>query len=1408
MMNTTTFSQLIQSTQYEEAISIFLEEYNQIKKAATLSSFRRWMNTFANEVVLKDYLKVIDTAIMGKLATVLVKTNIKSLKTPMMTIWYCEELVTEHKLIEAEQRLKELLKIELTYVEEEKLFFVLADTLMNMQRFSEAKTYMDKCEEKTKEPMNTRWGYYYLQKGDWDRAIEFLEQGKLDKRDGVFAYSLLIQHYAIYGQYEKAHSLLEEGLTLHPNYPKLLVEKVRLLYQLKQWPQMRIAIAKINQLTPYNDYKGLFEDYMAESYYYEQDLSELTRFLAEHSHLSKQSLFKEFSGTMNLPVKMLTYKPVVQKYNFCVPASLEMLLSQFNHYIHQDVIADSIFSVSGTKLSKAIEYLEEQGYACQFFYGDVDCFNSLLDMQVGVILNVDYPMSSHVQVLVGYDDNLRVLHVQDPNFREYHQIHYADLEKEYGNNQVLALAIVPSAERTKFISLDRQQHEVVSKMLSLAEIEDNSLTSADEQFVYNNLDQLLVAAYTLRYIPKLVSQEMLEKAIATVSQQLGNNEYSRLIISHAYCQIKQLAQALLYIEKDFSKRNKSTHWFLKGRIYYEQNEYVLAIEAFKEALQYEPEDHMIWSYLALSFSYLGDNETALYHSKVSLDINEEDTFALVNYGAILHDSNAFEDARAIFHQLLKTNKQDAYFWYERARCDYELGRSHFAMKGFQVAIFLERDVPFPYRELANLFEQIDEDEKRAEKVLLDGLLYTKNATVLLNELGDLYERAQRYEEARTYLLRATESNSSDVFPWLSLGSVLKAEGKYDELFEFMKERERDFATNSEFLVNGGKLLWDTAAFVEDKTAYFELALDFMEKGILHASYHLDDCIEMYVEAIDDTAFYRRGIAFLEEQSTSSTTENSFYYLCYIGCLYEGNGLFQKAKQYFEQALTIKKDILPYYRLGEIAFKFEDYKEAVTYYQKVLILDPSHEQALLDLASIASVQEDKASEMNYLLKAFYLNPYGVKVEDLVGVIDQKADLEKLLDFLNGLMRKHNKVFILDSIAYVYGKLGDLDKEAEYLNEALLTSPHQPQLLYHQAKLWMKQGNNKQAKAVLLLLIEEHVDDRDLYKLLVEVAGNTRSVLKLESDYNKLKLEKAERSLALMFTAAAYEKVFSQEENSSEQLSEPKGFFKRLTNFTKLTAHAGVIIGLYETAIKLDRKNVRAVMWLADFYVQADLSSDAVKVLEQAHAHNENVDIAYRLAALYVEEMANVKSSKQYRYLTNAKELLEFCLVEHEDPEYMNLLAYVLLEREDLLEAEVMYHRCLSIEPTIDKGYYNLARLYLQMEKFPDAEKASKAAIELEPNYEDNYNQLSLIFHRQGQEDQALAAINKAIELNPVDLFYLYNRACILVALGRMKEAAQQLEHVFALDKDGYFIELAEDDKEMLPLKGAGYFPIGL
>ncbi|GIN85043.1 hypothetical protein J6TS2_14290 [Heyndrickxia sporothermodurans] len=1404
-MKSVSFDQLIQMTKYEEAISIFLEEYRQVINSATLTDFRYWLTSFPNEAILKDYIKVADTALMGKLSTVLVKANVKRLHSPMIMIWYCEELMNEHKLIEAEERLKELLQYDLTSDEEEKLYFVLAEVLMHMQRFSEAKTYMVQCEKKTKEPMNTRWGYYYLLKGDWQTAINFLGAGKLDKKDGSVAYALLIQHYAIKGKYELAESLIDEGLVHHPNDPKLLVEKIRLLYQMKRWVGMRKSITHFNQITPYSDYRRLFEEYFAESYYQVKSLSDLTQLLEECSHLKRNSLFKEFNGAFNLPAKKLTYKPTIQKYNYCVPASLEMILSQYRHMIDQDLIADSVFSVTGTKLSKAIEFMEKQGYTCKFFYGSVDHFKCLLDADVGIMINVDYPMSSHVQVVVGYDDNLRVLYVHDPNRREAYPIKYDEVEKEYENNKVLALAIVPKNEEDRLLTLDNQQHELVSRMIDLAEVGDSVLSSKDEEFIQNNLNEFIVAVYTIRYLPKHISLETLEKAIHTVRKHLVNSEYCSLIIAYAFCQRQELDYALSNIERNFSKTNQSTYWFLRGRIYFDKDEYRLALKAFGHALNDEPDDPIVWTYLALSNSRLGDSKLALQYSRIALDINKEDTFVLASYGDILYEAKDYKEARNFFHQLLKTNKVDEYFWYERARCDVQLGRYTLARKGFQIAISLKRGEPHPYIELANLYDQLDQDEKRAEKVLLEGLLHTQQSPLLLHELGNLYERAERYDEARTYLIRALDINPNDVFSWISLGSLMKSEGKYVELFDFMEKRSLEFNLNSEFLINAGMLLWEAATEVKVESAYFERALYFIEKGITCESDHLKDCLELYVEAIGNTAYYRRGIHFLEKEYEKDK-DNSLYYLCYIGYLYEINSYFHKAKQYFERAISIKNnEIFPYFRLGEIAFRLEKYKEAEIYFQKVLQFDSSYEQAYLNLASIASDQNDKINEKKYLLNAFQLNPYCIGVEDLVDVIDEEEEIQELLECLKKSMKMYDQVFILDSIAYAYGKLGDIVKEEEYLNAAMLKQPNLSHLMYHQIKLWIKKGKNKQAKESLLSLIEKHVDDRDLYKLLIENSNNIRSIAKLEEELTKLKLEPSDRSTAFMNLASEYEKVFLSKGQSFEQLRQSKGIFKKLGYFTRTIFHVGGIINFYEKAIKIDKENITAVMWLADFYINEELLSDAIKVLEQAFKQTSHIDIAYRLAALYADNVENVKAYKKNRYLSKARDLLKFCLNVQEDPEYMNLLGHVLLEQEELLEAEAIFLRCLSIEPTINGGYFNLGRIYIQLEKFTKAEQASKKAIELEPDNEEYYNQLALIFHYQGQDERALDIIQTAIKLDSDDLYFQYNRAIFLIGMGRMREAAKQLEEVFELDEYDYFFELAEEDDEILPLKKAGYFP---
>lgn len=76
-------------------------------------------------------------------------------------------------------------------------------------------------------------------------------------------------------------------------------------------------------------------------------------------------------------------------------------------------------------------------------------------------------------------------------------------------------------------------------------------------------------------------------------------------------------------------------------------------------------------------------------------------------------------------------------------------------------------------------------------------------------------------------------------------------------------------------------------------------------------------------------------------------------------------------------------------------KNEEYKQAREYFQKVIKLDPYHEQAMLNLANIAGQEENKAEELHYLMEAFCLNPYCISVEAAIGLMDELSMLEDFL-----------------------------------------------------------------------------------------------------------------------------------------------------------------------------------------------------------------------------------------------------------------------------------------------------------------------------------------------------------------------------------------------------------------------------
>ncbi|PLR68913.1 tetratricopeptide repeat protein [Bacillus sp. UMB0893] len=1399
--------EMLKKHDYSAAISHFLIEYREVVKEKKLSHYRRFIRSFKDEKQIKLLLQVLDASLMDQMSGILIRDSYRRLKTPQTALWYCEQLIDENRLIEAEDLLKELENKDLPAELREKLYFNMAIALIQMRRLKAADAYLKKCAEVAEDSMDTRWAYYYLQSGEWDKAIERLELGKKDEKEGAIAYSLLVQHFALQGEMEKTQTVLDDALRSYPDFPKLMVEKIRLCSKQKRWMEMEKVISELNDLTPFHEYKDMCEYYTADALYEQKEFKKLEEYLKEHNEFKTGSHYKKFNDRADKKHRMLNFKPVVQKYNFCVPACGEMIFSMFGKTYSQDEIAESVYTISGSKLTKAIEYFEEKEFLCRYFFGNQELFKTLIDRNAAVMINIDYPTTSHVQLLAGYDDNLMVFHVQDPNLRGTHEVMYEDLEREFGNNGVLSIAIVPEKDAAQLDVLSEKEHEIAERLFSLTEEDDSKLSVEDQAFLKDHLQHMAVSAYIIKYLPNKVDEAILETASGYVFAHSEESEYRSLSAAMGYFSINKIERSEEYLKQIKFKHYLSNYWYLKGRISYSSDDYTGAFASFKEAVKNEPDDHILWSYLALTELNQDNLKEAIKYSEIAMDINEEDAFPQINHGMILMEMDKFVEARALFHRILNTDKHNGYAWYQRAKCDKELGRYHLALRGFQTAISLEPDVSLGYRELAGLYEFVYEDTVKAKETLQKGINECGENELLIQELGDLYERAGDYAQARIWYEKAAELDAEDVYSRISLASIFKEEGKLEQCFQSINLYYGDFQKNSEFLVNAGKLMWAAAEEMEEKESQIELALSYVEKGILYATEaDLEEALEVYVNLVSETPFYRRGLKFLESLRNDKTREE-FLLISYIGCLYEAHGYLDKAKEYFDEAIAIKNDdILPFYRLGEIACKIEDNDEAEKYYKKVLELDSSHEQAMLDLASIAKRREDREQELDYLLRAFNLNPYCIPVETVLQVMEKPSEIEEFKGHLLSLEKKVEQAFFYDALAHVHGKLGDIKEEENCLSKAYELAPSQFQILVHQVKLWMKQGKVKQAKAQLHTLIMENSENKSLYDTWIELMSSTRSMPKLDSEIRKMKLSNQEKSMVFMNAAAAYERHLQSMQDAVEEVEEQKSWLKRIRNFSKVSLNFGILIGLYEESIKLDRENSAAVFWFVDFYENSGLSEDAIKVLEQSIRHNWDPDIAYRLAGLYVNEYGTVSEKKAVKYLSEACNLLETLLEDNEDPDYFNLFGVALTELGEYEEAENAHLRAVEIEPAVEKGYFHLSRIYEAMEKYKKAEKAIAKAIDIDPNDHDNYNQLGLIYKHQNKMEQALGAVEKAISMEPEDLISLYNRACYLSILGRFKESADQLETLYKLDEEFIFTEMAEDDEDLELLKEAGYFPL--
>src|SRR5690606_3020153 len=185
---------------------------------------------------------------------------------------------------------------------------------------------------------------------------------------------------------------------------------------------------------------------------------DLEPWVGEHRELLKDSIYGKAEIPRDEKQVLLKTTPKVQKMNYCVPASLSLMLEVYGKNIGQDEIASHVFDVTGTKLRTTMKYMESLGLHARYFKGNVALYKQFIDAGVPILLSMMIENSAHVQVVVGYDDRLQGLIIQDPNDLAPYLLAYEDVQKTYRMSDALSMVFVQEAQKHLLSLLNESEH--------------------------------------------------------------------------------------------------------------------------------------------------------------------------------------------------------------------------------------------------------------------------------------------------------------------------------------------------------------------------------------------------------------------------------------------------------------------------------------------------------------------------------------------------------------------------------------------------------------------------------------------------------------------------------------------------------------------------------------------------------------------------------------------------------------------------------------------------------------------------------------------------------------------------------------------------------------------------------------
>ena len=197
----------------------------------------------------------------------------------------------------------------------------------------------------------------------------------------------------------------------------------------------------------------------------------------------------------------------------------------------------------------------------------------------------------------------------------------------------------------------------------------------------------------------------------------------------------------------------------------------------------------------------------------------------------------------------------------------------------------------------------------------------------------------------------------------------------------------------------------------------------------------------------------------------------------------------EAGEYLKRSIDLNPtDVLALQAYGFTLNQLDQPEEALVYLNRAVEIDPENTQVLGVLGLIYDDLEMYTMSDSVYTKALAIDPLDALVNNnyAYALSERGERLDEALDMAKkAIAVDPNNSSFLDTIGWIYYKMGDYEKAKENIEKAMMTDSDNPTLLHHLGDVYSKLGENKKALEYWKKAVEFGEDDKDL---LLEVNGN--------------------------------------------------------------------------------------------------------------------------------------------------------------------------------------------------------------------------------------------------------------------------------------------------------------------------------